>query len=173
VEPLSGHTERGEVEGFGLICPGIYLKFSHTAYDIERREEGVWHIVLPSLEVKGTGESHKSSKETSRKIGHVHVAILLLEVFSYNKASLAFVKIPVLVKLVVEYPHQGYSIFDVFGRDIWLSKGALLPAFAEFSLTSSFKFLSECVALEFLPVTWWKRYIIPMNASRIRLDPRL
>jgi hypothetical protein len=80
-----------------------------------------------------------------------------LEVPLYNKTSLVSVKISVLIELVAEYPHQGYSIFDVFSRDIWLSKGALVPAFAEFSLTSSFELLSVRVALEFLSVTWWRR----------------
>jgi hypothetical protein len=117
-------------------------------------EECVWHIALPSLEVEDTGESHKSSEETSRKSSCVRIAILLLEVFSYNKASLVSVKIPVLDELVAEYPHQGYSFFEVFSRNIWLSKGALLPALAESSLSSSFELLCVRVALEFFPVTW-------------------
>jgi hypothetical protein len=120
-------------------------------------EECVWHIVLPSLEVEDTGKSHKSLEETSRKSSCIGIAILLLEVFSYNKVSLVFVKRSVLVELVAEYPHQGYSLFDVFSCDIWLSKGALLPAVAEFSLSSSFELLSMRVALEFFPVTWWRR----------------
>jgi hypothetical protein len=120
-------------------------------------EECVWQIVLPSLEVEGTGKSHKSSEETSRKSSCPRIAILVLEISSYNKASLVFVKIPILVKLVAEYPHQGYILFDVFSRDIWLSKGALLPALTEFSLSSSFELLSVHVALEFFPVTWWRR----------------
>jgi hypothetical protein len=136
-------------------------------------EECVWHIVLLSLEIKGTGKSHKSSEETSRKSSHICVAILRLEVFSYNRASFIFIKIPVLVELVAEYPHQGYSLFDVFCRDIWLSKGALLLVFTEFSLTSSFKLLSMRVALEFFPVTWQWREIILMNVSGIELDSRL
>jgi hypothetical protein len=108
---------------------------------------------LHSLKVKGTSKGYECSEEAGGKSSCVRVAILLLEVSSYDQASLVFVKIPVLIELVAEYPHQGYSVFDVLSRDIWLSKGALLPAFVEFSLTSSFKLLSVCVALEFLPVT--------------------
>jgi hypothetical protein len=149
------------------------IRSSHIECTIQMSvEECVWQIVLPSLEVEGTGESHKSLEKTSRKSSCVPIAILLLEISAYNKASLVFVKIPILVELVAEYTHQGYSLFDVFGRDIWLSKGPLLPALAEFSLTSSFELLSVRVALEFFPVMWWRRQIIPMNASRIRLDPR-
>jgi hypothetical protein len=120
-------------------------------------EKGAWNIVLHCLKVESTCKSHECSEEAGGKSSCVCVPILLLEVSSYNKTSLVFVKIPVFIKLVAEYPHQGYSIFDVFSRDIWLSKGALVPAFAEFSLTSSFELLSVRVALEFLPVTWWRR----------------
>jgi hypothetical protein len=109
---------------------------------------------LPSFEVEGTGKSHESSEETSCKSSGVRVAILLLEVSLYDKASLVFAKIPILIEFVAEYPHQGYSIFNVFSCNIWLSKGILLRAFAEFSLTSSFKLLSVRVALEFFSVTW-------------------
>jgi hypothetical protein len=69
--------------------------------------ECVWHIILTSLEVEGTDESYESSEETSRKSSRVRIAKLLLEVFLYDKASLIFVKTPVLVELVAQYPHQG------------------------------------------------------------------
>jgi hypothetical protein len=145
--------------------------YSHIECMIQMSiEECVCHIVLLSLEIKGTGKSHKSSEETSRKSSNICVAILLLEVSSYNRASFVFIRIPVLVELVAEYPHQEYSLFDVFGRDIWLSKGALLLVFTEFSLTSSFKLLSVRVALEFFPVTRQRKEIILMNVSRIGLD---
>jgi hypothetical protein len=120
-------------------------------------EEGVWHIVLLSLQVKGTSKGHKCSEEAGGKSCCVCISILLLEISSHDKASFVLTKIPVLIELVAEYPHQGYSVFDVLSRDIWLSKGALLPAFIEFSLSSSFKLLPVGVALEFFPVTWWRR----------------
>jgi hypothetical protein len=109
---------------------------------------------LPSLEVEGTGKSYESSEEMSCKSSCVCISILPIEVSSYDKTSFVFIKISILIELVAEYPHQEYSVFDVFSCNIWLSKGALLSAFVEFSLTSSFKLLSVSVALKFFPVMW-------------------
>jgi hypothetical protein len=78
-----------------------------------RIEKSVWHIVLHCLEIEGTCESHKSSEKASSKSGCVGIAILLLQVSSDNKPSLVFEKISIFIKLVGEYPHQGYSINEV------------------------------------------------------------
>jgi hypothetical protein len=68
-------------------------------------EESVRHIVLHSLKIKGTCESHKSSEEASSESGCVGIAILLLQVSSDDKLSLVFEKISVFIELVGEYPH--------------------------------------------------------------------
>jgi hypothetical protein len=54
--------------------------------------------------------------------------------------------------------------------DIWIGKSALRPAAVELCYSSSFKLLSVSVAFQLFPVTWWRRKIIAMDASRITLD---
>jgi hypothetical protein len=134
-------------------------------------EESVWHIVLHCLEVESTCKSYESSEEASSKSGCISIAILPLQVSSDDKTSLVFEKIPISIKLVGEYPHQGYSV-RLVSHDVWISKSALLPAAVEFCHSNSLKLLFVCVAVQLLPVTWWRTKIIAMNASRIWIDPR-
>jgi hypothetical protein len=133
-------------------------------------EESVWHIVLHSLKIEGTCERHKSSEEASSKSGCVGIAILLLQVSSDDKSSFVFEKISVFIELVSEYLHQGYSISSV-SCDVWISKSALLLAAVKFCHSSSLELLLVCVAVQLLPVTWWRRKIIAINASRIIVNP--
>jgi hypothetical protein len=135
-------------------------------------EESVWHIVLHSLKIEGTCESHKSPEEASSESGCVGIAILLLQVSSDDKPSLVFKKISIFIKLVGEHPYKGHSICFVC-CDIWFSKGALLPAAIKFCYSSSFKLLSVSVTFQLFPVTWWRRKIIAMNASRITFNLRM
>jgi hypothetical protein len=127
---------------------------------------------LHSLKIEGTCESHKSSEEASSESGYVGIAILLLQVSSDDKPSFVFEKISVFIELVGEYPHQGYSISSV-SCNVWIGKSALLPAAVEFCYSSSLKLLLVCVAVQLLPVTWWRRKIIAINASRIMVNPWL
>jgi hypothetical protein len=87
-------------------------------------EESIWHIILPSLKVEGTGKSHESSEKASSKSGCISITILFLQVSTDNKSSLILEKISIFIKLVGEYLHQGYSIHSV-SCDIWTGKSAL------------------------------------------------
>jgi hypothetical protein len=135
-------------------------------------EESVWHVVLHSLKIEGTCESYKSSEEASSESGCVGIAILLLQVTLDNKSSLVFEKISVFIELVGEYPHQRHSISSV-SCDVWIGKSALLLAAVKFCYSSILELLLVCVAVQLLLVTWWRRKIVAMKASRIMVNPWL
>jgi hypothetical protein len=73
-------------------------------------EEGVWHIILPSLKVEGTSKSHKSLEKASSKSSCIGITILLLQISTDNKPGLLLEKMSIFIKLVREHLHQGYSI---------------------------------------------------------------